>query len=139
MLNIISSQTHFQVGGEYLCVPPLLESGEAEDETYCILTCGDVPSLEIQCDLGSWSKNLDDITCWILFLLVMLKWVLNQNSKLSWFPINILTLLFKSCEVHSCIEKSVKPISFFNMLLESSFNSKMVLVGISISDLAWTF
>jgi len=52
-----------EVGGEYLCVPPLLESGEAEDETYCILTCGDVPSLEIQCDLGSWSKNLDDITC----------------------------------------------------------------------------
>lgn len=50
-------------GQEYLCVPPLLESGEAVDGTYCIVTCASIPTMELQCSLGYWDTDIDNINC----------------------------------------------------------------------------
>ena len=50
-------------GGQFVCVPPLMETGEAVDDTFCIMTCDGLPTMELQCSSGSWDNNLDDIKC----------------------------------------------------------------------------
>lgn len=45
-----------------MCSPPLLESGEGRQGTYCIFSC-DHPRLELTCDGGSWDADLGDLVC----------------------------------------------------------------------------
>jgi hypothetical protein len=49
--------------GELLCVPPLLDSGEGREGTYCIFSCGDHPLLDIACAGGVWDTDPEELTC----------------------------------------------------------------------------
>lgn len=49
--------------GDLHCSPPLAESGEAEDGTYCILECEEHPALEVSCDMGTWSRRPEEVVC----------------------------------------------------------------------------
>ena len=40
-----------------------VETGEAVEDTFCIMTCGGLPTMELQCASGSWDTNLDEIKC----------------------------------------------------------------------------
>ena len=50
-------------GQQYLCVPPLLDTGEGVEGAYCIMTCAGAPTMEIQCEAGAWDTDIDNISC----------------------------------------------------------------------------
>ena len=52
-----------QTEGQYLCVPDLLDSGEALDQTYCIFSCNDHPVADMTCQQGQWSLELSEVHC----------------------------------------------------------------------------